>query len=273
MLSAPAASTCTISGLLNKVKAALQNRSDVSESATNPEMRPSAWLRDAIREITASNPFEELRVTGPVQTIGPGLGWQGSNYAYPVQMFLNPGDDVTLMEDPVIFLTAVQGAVAGLIPVQTINTTLSSNVNGYSMDYLTPKAIQTILFIPGGVPFKYTRYGAQFWFGSQPGQAYNVYLPYQLRHTFNPDLVSTQVRMPQDWFDILAYAAAERGAIALRWNDQATFLHNTLYGDPKTFDPATGKYGRPGLIEAKLMQQERDKRLSTVQILPGAQRY
>jgi len=272
MPTAPATATVTINSLINKVKANLQNRSDVAETASNPEMRPSAWLRDSLREISANWPFEELRVTGPVQTIGVGMGWQGSNYAYPVSQFLNPGDDVTLTEDPVIFLASQQAVGTGMMPVQTLNTTVAGNLVGYGMNYLTPKAIQPLLFIPGGVPFKYTRYGAQFWFGPQPGQPYNVYLPYQVRHPFNPDLQSTPIRLPQDWLDILSYAAAERGAINLRWNDQANFLHTILYGDPKSVNPVTGEYGRPGLIAAKILQQERDHMRSEIQVIPGAQR-
>jgi len=266
MLAAPATATLTIGDLINKVKADLQNRSDVNETVSNPEMRPSAWIRDTLRELSANYPFEELRVTGPLVTIGPGLGWNNSNYMYPVSMFLNPGDDVTLTEDPVIFLSGTQAASAGIVAI-------TSNVVGYAMDYLTPKAIQSLLFIPGGVPFKYTRYGNMFWFGSQPGQNYNVYLPYQVRHPFNPSLVSTPVRMPQDWFDIIAYGAAERGAIALRWNDQAAFIHTILYGDPKSMIPGTGELARPGLIAGKILQQERDRRVSAVQVIPGAQRY
>ncbi len=266
MLAAPATATLTINGLINKVKANLQNRSDVSEGASNPEMRPSAWIRDALRELTANYPFEELRVTGPLVTIGPNMGWQGSSYAYPVSQFLNPGDDVTLTEDPVIFLTPQQAASVGLV-VQSTNTV------AYSMDYLTPKAIQSLLFIPGGIPFKYTRYGSQFWFGTQPGQPYSTYLPYQRRHTFNPDLVSTPICLPQDWFNILSWAAAEIGAVNLRWNDQANFIHTTLYGDPKSAIPGTGELARPGLIAAKILQQERDRRISTIQVLPGVSRY
>lgn len=266
MLAAPATATLAINGLINKVRANLQNRADVSESQSNPEMRPSAWIRDALRELTANYPFEELRVTGPLVTIAPGAGWQGSNYAYPVSQYLNPGDDVTLTEDPVIFLTPQQAASVGLV-VQSTNTV------AYSMDYLTPKAIQSLLFIPGGIPFRYTRFGSQFWFGTQPGQPYATYLPYQMRHPFNPDLVTTPIRLPQDWFNILSWAAAEVGAMNLRWNDQANFIHTTLYGDPKSAIPGTGELARPGLIAAKILQQERDRRISPIQVIPGAQRY
>jgi hypothetical protein len=237
----------------------------VNETNANEEMRPSAWIRDALKEITASWPFEELRTNGPMVRIGPGLGWQKSNYMYPVSMFLNPGDDMTLMEDPVIFLNSSQATSMGIVATTT-------NVVGYAMDYLSPKAIQPLLFIPGGIPFKYTRYGNMFWFGSQPGQPYNIYLPYQIRHPFNELLPSTVIKVPSDWHDLIAFAAAERGAIVLRWNDQATFIHNILYGDPK-YQESGGENGRPGLLAAKTFQSEKDHRLSPVHVMIGAQRY
>jgi hypothetical protein len=271
-LAAPATATLTIGELTNKVKANLQNRQDVSETQSNPEMRPSRWIRDALREISANYDFEELRTTGPLVTIGPGLGYQGSNYAYPVAQYLWPGDDFTLTQDPVIFLSSQQAAASGLQRVETINTSAAGNLSAYSMNYLLPKAIQTELFVPGGTPFHYTRFGSNFWFGTQPGQPYITYLPYQVRHPINPDVVSTPIRLPQDWFNILSWAAAEIGAINLRWNDQANFIHTTLYGDPKSAIPGTGELARPGLIAAKILQAERDRRVSPVQIIPGAQR-
>jgi hypothetical protein len=264
----PGSPTVTINDLIPKVQAALQNNPNANEKQTNPEMRPSAWLRDSLREITANYPFEELRTTGPLVTVGPGLGYGGSNYAYLVSFFINSGDDVTLMEDPVIFLNT-QPAITVGTPV----TSVTGNTVGYSMDYLTPKAIQPLLFIPGGVPFKYTRFGTQFWFGSQPGKNYNVYLPYQIRHQFvDTDLKSSPVFVPPDWFDIIAYASAERGAIANRWNEQASYIHNVLYGDPAS-QMKDGTLARPGLIAARVFQQERDRRLSTVQLTCFAQRY
>lgn len=248
-MNLPGSPTATINDLIPKVQAALQNRPDVSESQANPEMRPSAWIRDALREITESLPFEELRQPNPPNVvIGPGLGVGGSTYKYNVSAFLNASDDVTLMEDPVIFIDP---------PKNTIS---------YPMDYLTPKAIVTLLNIPGGIPYNYTRYGTQFWFGTQPGQNFTVYMPYQLRHQFNDaDLTKSPVGVPPSWFDIIGYAAAERGAVALRWNEQATFLHNLLYGDP---NPKKREEARPGLIASRVLQQERDRRLSTIQIVP-----
>lgn len=248
-MNIPGSPTATINDLITRVQAALQNRSDVTENQTNPDMRPSAWLRDSLREITASNPFEELRQPNPPNVIiGPGLGAGGSNYKYPVSQFVLPGDDVTLMEDPVIFLDPPRNSVP------------------HPMDYLTPKAIAPY-FVVNGIPYNYTRFGTQFWFGVQPQQNYTVFIPYQIRHTFiDSNLPASAVGVPPDWFDIIAYAAAERGAIALRWNEQAVFLHTMLHGDPK--NPTN-----VGLIKEKLTQQERDRRLSTISVTPVVMRY
>jgi hypothetical protein len=264
----PGVQTLKIRDMIDRVKSDLQNRSDVDETQTNPEMRPSAWIRDTLRELTADFPYPELQVPDPpIVTIGPGLGWQGSNFAYQISSFVKPGDDFTVQEDPVIFLTPSDAATVGIVATAT-------DTVAYPMDFVTPKAIASILFIPGGVPFKYSRYGTLFWFGTQPGKDYSVYVPYQLRHPFlaGDDLVNSPIRIPDDWLDILSYGAAERGAIKLRWNDQATYLHNILWGDPKS-QTKDGEMGSPGLLAARHAQIQRDRRLSTIQIVPGAQRY
>jgi len=261
MTAPPASTNITINSLIPEVQGWLQNSSDADESNTNVTMRPSFWLKRALQELTANYEFEELKVSGPIVNIGPGLGYRGSNYAYPVAYFMNPGDDVTLTFDPVIFLTPGQAQQAGLAVTNT------NSGGAYPMDYMDEKAIQTILFVPGGVPFKYTRHGNQFWFGTQPGSIYQVYLPYQLRHPFiEGNLTTTPVLLPSDWHEIASVAAAERGAAKLRWNDQAAFLHNLLHGDPEQPESL-------GLIAKHLLQPERDRRLSPMTLQVGYDRY
>jgi hypothetical protein len=130
-----------------------------------------------------------------------------------------------------------------------------------------------MLNVTGGIPNKYTRYGTQFWIATQPNVNYVMYLPYQMRHPFvDTNLPSSPVFVPPSWFSIVAYSAAERGAIANRWNDQANFIHQILYGDPSS-QMKDGTLGRPGLMAAMTLQIERDRRLSTIQITPRVQRY
>lgn len=262
MTTLPASTDITVNDLIPEVQGWLQNRSDVNEQQANPTMRPSHWLKRALQEMTANYEYEELKVTGPSKSIGPGLGYRGSNYAYPVSYFLNQGDDVTLTFDPVIFLTPGQAQQVGL-PV----TSSGNNGSVYSMDYMSEKSIQTILFVPGGIPFKYTRHGNQFWFGTQPSSVYQVYLPYQLRHPFiEPNLIASPVMIPSDWHEVAVIAAAERGAVKLRWNDQSTYLHNILYGDPENPE-------KLGLVAQHLQQPERDRRLSPMTLQIGYDRY
>jgi len=246
----------TINDLIPAVQAILQNRSDVSETQANPEMRPSVWLRKAITNLSSKYIYEELRVIGPMVTLGPGLGFQGSNSIYPVKMFLQPGDDYTFnATSMVIFLDP------------------PNNTVGYPMDYMQPKAIVPLVNIPGGVPFKYTRYGSNFWFGVQPGNTYNVYFPYQRKHSFNKDnLINSEVFIPEDWIEAVEWSAAERGAQVLRWNDQATFIHTTLFGDPE-YQSSGGVTGRPGLLAGLILQQERDQSQSVRQMVCVSQRY
>lgn len=256
----PAQNPRTVNDLVEGTLEALQNKTNISSNDV------AKWLRKAILNFTESYILEELRATGPLVNIGPGLGFNGSNYQYQVSYFLNPGDDYTIMEDPVIFLNQTQALTVGLVGG---GSTMSGGTSfvGYPMDYMTPKAIQSLLFVPGGVPFKYTRYGQQFWFGAQPGQPYQCYLPYQVRHPFNKgNLLSSQLYIPTTWEMPMEYAAAMLGAQANRWPDMVKYLRDILYGDPKG-------NGEPGLIKALQPQIKRDQSKSTRQLMPMVSRY
>ena len=96
---------------------------------------------------------------------------------------------------------------------------------------------------------------------------------YQKRHPFNEaNLVSSPVLIDETWHDIIEYAAAERGAVALRWNDQARFLHDLLFGDPE-YQTSDGKKGRPGLIDARKVQMEQDEENNVRQVTVTVPRY
>jgi hypothetical protein len=247
-----------ISDLVPGVIAALANKTDVTSQ------QASIWLKKTLLNLSENYPTPELERTGPIVTIGPGLGYNGSNYEYLISTFLeNAGDDYSLMSDPVIFLTPTTATRASLVNAGTT----SGSVVGYGMDYMTPKAIQSLLFIPGGIPFKYTRHGNKFWFGTQPGAPYQVYLPYQIRHPFNDsNLLQSRVYVSTSWEDIVEYSAAMRGANENRWPDQVTNLKNLIYSDP------LGQ-GEPGLLKALTSQISRDQSKSVRQVTPMVNRY
>ena len=186
----------------------------------------AVWIKKTLLNLTESYPFEELRVLGPLVTIGPGLGMGGSNFMYPISMFLNPGDDYTLSENPVIFFTPTRAS--NVTSVGLIGTGQFQNGQvAYAMPYMTMKAIQSLLFISGGIPSRWSHYGPNFFFGTQPATNYQMYLPYQIRYPFNEtNLLQTHLYIP-DVVDgrcrIRSSASRSAGQQVARYGPNAPF--------------------------------------------------
>jgi hypothetical protein len=243
MVYIPGQSLATIADLVPGVRKALQNRDEVTPQVAAP------WIQKSLKEITRIVPFMELQSTGPLQFLTV------NQYSYPVAFFLNPGDDYGEHSSLSIFVDYPNNTIA------------------YPLNYQTPRAIEPLLHIPGGLPSKWTRYGTQILVGPQPNQTYNIFMRYQRKHPFNDaNLPTSPVLIDETWFDIIEYAAAERGAIELRWNDQAKFLHDILFGDPE-FQTSDGKKGRPGLIFARKLQMEQDEGQNVRQVIVTVPRY
>jgi hypothetical protein len=226
------ASNKTIGDLIPEVIDALQGRTDVASIAPR-------YIKRALQEITINYPFEELKRTGPTVALTTGQA------IYPLNTFINSNDSLGSLDVPVVF-------------VDYPNNTVTQDLK-----YRTPKAIEIMLApTTQGLPSFWTRYGMNIHLGPVPDNPYSFFLRYQTRHPFPHDeaaLSSAPLFISSEWEDIIIYAAAERIAVVKRWNDQQQFLHNLLFGDPD-FQMSEGKRGRPGLISARLFQQERDQR-------------
>jgi hypothetical protein len=229
--------TGTISTIQQDVLDALQGRTDISNITIAQYVAKTVW------EITESHPFEELRTTGPNFTLTTGLS------IYPLELFLNGGDDYTSNESFAIYVDFPTNSVVSPIT------------------YKTPAAIE-VMIAPAtqGVPSRWTRYGANIHLGPTPNAPYTVFMRYQVRHPFSsPPALTDPLYITNSWFDIVAYGAAMRIAITKRWPDQVKSLHDMLYGDPE-YITSEGKRGRPGMIAARLFQVERDQRFNTRQL-------
>ncbi len=222
----PASASATINDLLPDVQLLLQNRTDLGNYS------PEKFMRKAIQELTQAYPFEELRTVGPQQFLTVG------QFQYPVTFFVNAGEDYRQLHALNIFVDPTQNTVA------------------YPLHYDTPTAIQTLLFIPGGLPARWTRFGQNIWVGPKPGQRYTMFMVYQRAHPFNEtNLASSPIYMPPDWLEAVEYATAYRLAAGpLRWPDMAAQLRAMLYGDPN--DTAD-----VGLIKRLWSQQQLDERM------------
>jgi hypothetical protein len=217
--------TATINDLIPDVQLILQNRSDVAK------YKPDFYLKKVIQELTQRYPFEELRVTGPQQSLTVGL------YQYPISFFTNQGDDYTQVQSVNIFSD---------FPVNTVV---------FPLKYDTVAGIRPLTFIQG-LPAKWTRFGGNFWVGCSPNQAYTAFIDYQRRHPFNAsNLPSSAVFSPPEWHNVFTHGAAYQMALGpLRWPDMAGYLRTAIYGDPN--DPR-----EPGLIKSLAYQQEMDQRI------------
>ena len=239
MSIAPGSATKPISYFVPYVVDALQGRTDVSTMAPK-------YIKRAVQEICESNNFEELKLTGPTVQLTTGQPY------YPVSLFLQPGDDYVQIPSFLIFVD---------FPNNTVQTTIQYK-NVMAIDPMLGSATQ-------GLPSRWTRFGTQLFLGPTPNNTYAVFMRYLLRHRCpldETDLSGVLVHVPDTWEEIIYYAAAERIAVVKRWNDQATYLHNLLWGDPAS-KMEDGKLARPGLIAARTLQVERDGRNNSRQLM------
>lgn len=233
--------TGTLSDLKSDVIDALQGRTDVTDATI------ANYAAKAIRELSESNEFDELRSTGPNFALTIGVS------TYAITNFVNAPDDYSMPESFAIYVDFPTNSVVG--PVR----------------YKTPAAIETLIApATQGIPAWYSRFGANFLIGPTPNATYTTFLRYQAKHPFtvnSPTALTEKVYMPLSWYDIIAYATAERIAVVKRWNDQAQYLHGLLWGDPE-FQMTSGKRGRPGLVQARILQQERDQAYNSRSLTP-----
>lgn len=254
MAQTPGVNTHTIADLVPYVQDALQNRADVTQTLA------SRYLVKALMEISESYPVEELRVTGPTATLTIGQA------IYPVTTFLNQFtiNNVQQYDDYT------------QIPSFAVYVDYPTNTVVSPMFYKTPMAIEPMIAsATQGLPARWTRYGQNIHIGPTPNAAYAVFMRYQRRYPVPDDetqFPNLEVYLDNSWEEIAYYAAAERIAVIKRWNDQAKYLHDILYGDP-LYQTSDGLKGRPGLVAARTHQMERDQQQNSRQIMPLVSRY
>jgi len=234
----PGGQSKTINDLIPEVVNALQGRTDVSTLVP-------LYMKRTLQELTDNYPFEALKVTGPTVSLTQNVS------TYPASFFLNPGDDYTIHSSFAIFVD---------FPKNTVVTPVV---------YKTPAALEVMITqATKGIPSRWTRYGTQIMLGPTPQSPFSIFFRYQKRYQFEEsNLSATPILVDPEWEEIAIYETAERITIVKRWNDQATYLHGIVYGDPE-YQSSEGKRGRPGLFSARLFQQEKDEQQGTRQLMP-----
>jgi hypothetical protein len=205
----------TITSRVNNVAMKLGNRQDLLQPAPgsgNSYSRIAGWLRDAYISISYSQTFEQTEQTLTFLTI-PMI----DTYSYP---------------------TTVR-AIKSLVGVrQDSNTAVI--VEWKDMNYLRR---YTAGNQGSGQPFQGTpsivsAFGNNVIFRPIPDNVpYLFYLDCWMKPVITTDVVSTQLFVPDDWFEVIDYEAAMRGHAELLERDKGAELARLLYGYT---DPTTG---------------------------------
>lgn len=239
-----------IQDVIPLVVSKIRGRSDLSSYAGEPGSDIPTWLMQAIQDLTPSFPFEELVMKGPY------VNFITAQAEYAITYFL-PNTDTAFTQVRSFFRY-----------FNTTNPPLvgATNTTGNQLKSRATAVVEPLSVIPG-LPQYWCQNGNNLLFGFQPDQAYTVFMRYQRPHPFDlENLPSQQIFMPDDWQEILAYAAAIKACDYLGLNDVGFGYYKLLHGDPK--EP-----GSVGLIQARLSQMRRNLVINERQLQPVVRRY
>lgn len=215
-----------INDLIPDVRGKLRGRSDVNT-------RIVGWLKQSILDLTQSYPFEELSLPCPMTNfISSPL-----TSTYKIPYFT--GQAITGRFTRILSWL-IYYSVNPVIGVDT-----AFEMKGRALAVVRQQS--TIK----GIPVMYAQQGQNLIVGCAPNLNYATQMIVQKQHEFHPDMVDSEIFMPDDWREILVYAAAIRGCDELAMTEVGTTYYKRLHGDPKL-------QGDLGLLGARIDQQQRN---------------
>ena len=235
----------TINDLTQNVVGKLRGRSDL-------RARIPVWIQNVVKDFTQSYPFEELSLSCPVTQFVPGT----SRYKIPYFLGTEVNTRFTRILSWIVYYTSdltqvrvspIQGLGVGTTVVGSLS---SSGISGFNMKGRAFPVVDQLSTIKG-IPTLYAQQGQVLVVGNNPDQAYVTKLTVQKEHPFLSTLGDSQIYMPDDWRELIEYAAAMRGCDEIGMNDVGNIYYRRLYGDPK-------QQGDLGLLQARVSQQQRN---------------
>src|SRR5215831_2749669 len=225
----------------------LRNREDLTDAIPG-------YVKKAVLDITQNYEFDELRFTGPI------VNFVINQAEYKRDFFTQPGHGYcTFVVSWFVYFDA---------------TVTVGQSTGFPIKYRQPRVVDPMSTIPG-LPCAYTQVGEQrnagnLIVGYMPNSNYATKMRYQRQHPFpEVDDNSTQgaailaqqkIYMPDDWQDIIEYAAAEKAMDDIGMLDVGVLFHQKIYGN-------TSKK-MPGLIVERMTQQQRQSEYNERQLRP-----
>lgn len=247
----------TIADMIPPIVKLLGNRGDVAALATQE-------VADTVIELSNDYPFEELRETGPLVQLVPGQNTYALNYFLALAVGGNPQH----------VLNKIISWFYYIYPPTNLSTSPvgASNANsGYNLKFRDMEDLEVLINVLT-VPIFWSWLGDDLFVAGTPNQASYTYVRYSFLHPFtSPIALNTDaILLPQNWWDIIQYGAAERIALQLRMSDVADRFHQKLYGDPE-FQRSSGGRGQPGLIHRRISQTQKNQARSvrSIKVMRG----
>lgn len=238
----------TVAEVIPMVVDKLRGRSDLSDYGGAIGSDIPSWLYYAINDLTPNFPFEEL-----VADNAPFFQFQVGLARYPIKYFLAENNtDFSMIRSFFRYFT-------------TINPPVLGNVGGQMKCRLT--SVVYPMSTISGIPTYWSQNGSNILFGFCPDQPYVGKMIYQRKHPFIiRDIPNCPVYMPDDWKEVLAYAAAIKGCDFLGMNEIGMIYYKQLHGDPK-------KPGNIGILAEKASQLQRNLVTNERQLQPIVCQY
>lgn len=232
-----------INDLIQGVSKKLRDRDDLNDDIP-------VYIKKAILDITQNYEFEELRTIGPL-----------TNFIINQAVYPKEGSSCPFIIEADRKITFIVSWFCYFTDVITAGQSTGFEIKQRNIRVVEPRS--KIL----GLPTICTIMGSNIIVGFMPDKAYATQLTYQKQHPFNPanTLAGSQIYMPDDWQDIIEYAAAEKACDDVGMTDVGVLYHQKIFGNQKK--------QMPGLIMERLSQQDRNVTYNERQLRPVVRRY
>lgn len=216
--------------------------------------------RDAIRELTENNEFEELKIPSPIVPIQYGVSMYSISSFIPVPQSGQGAYDIADTFDWGFWLNP--GQTNG--PFRILKQRRIPTVNQYQFGTTAPAP--PIYFSRFGSPIGIAGAGNELILGPTPDNLYQSIMFFRLRHPFLTPIYTSPIYLPDTWQEIIEYSACLRMAINEGSEKYISIFRIALFGDPRQPD-------LPGLLKARRMQMERDANHNERQISVATQMF
>ena len=224
-------------GIVNK----FGGRTNFGPAANTNALYVSA-VQGAIRELTETIEFEELKVISPIVPLIMGT----ANYS--ISQFIPTGQltwDITDILDWGYWLQP--NSTNG--PFRIIKYRRIPTVDMFQFGTTAPAP--PVYFSRFGSPWGISGAGSELQLGPIPDQFYLSFMRFKARHPFTTNIYDSPIYLPDSWQEILEYAACLRLAVNEGSEKYAQIFKAILFGDPKS-------PGDLGLLNGRKQQMERD---------------